>query len=174
MPFPTNTANKPCKHGHGVNRDRSGRCRECHRLQEKLRYRDDPLAFMARRAARGRAPSQTVEARQKWNRDNAVKIILHGARLRAKKDGCVCTVKEKDITVPEFCPVFGVRLQRGVKRRTDASPSLDKIIPALGYTPGNVWVISWRANRIKNDATLQELEILVCKLREISKMPWEL
>lgn len=166
MAFPTSTANRPCKHGHGVDRDKSGRCRVCHRLQEKLRYRDDPVAFMARRTARGRPPSQTVEARREWNRNNAVKLILHGARVRAKKDGCPCIVTEVDIVIPEFCPVFGVRLQRGVKRRTDASPSLDKIVPERGYVPGNVWVISWRANRIKNNATLEELRMLVRSLTE--------
>ena len=41
------------------------------------------------------------------------------------------------------------------------SASLDRIEPARGYTPDNVWVISWRANHIKADASLGELEILV-------------
>ena len=39
----------------------------------------------------------------------------------------------------------------------DASPSIDRIIPTLGYVRGNVIVVSLKANRIKNDATPDEL-----------------
>ena len=45
------------------------------------------------------------------------------------------------------------------------SPTIDKLIPSLGYTKGNVWVISRRANMIKSDATLEELELLVGNLK---------
>jgi hypothetical protein len=37
------------------------------------------------------------------------------------------------------------------------SPSLDRIKPELGYVPGNIQVISARANVMKNDATPEEL-----------------
>lgn len=46
------------------------------------------------------------------------------------------------------------------------SPTLDKIIPALGYVPGNVWVISHRANTIKSDASLEELKTLTANLEK--------
>ena len=45
------------------------------------------------------------------------------------------------------------------------SPTIDKLIPSLGYTKGNVWIVSRRANMIKSDATLEELELLVNNLR---------
>lgn len=44
-------------------------------------------------------------------------------------------------------------------------PSLDKIIPKLGYVKGNVWVVSNKANRIKSNATIEELELLVKNLK---------
>ena len=46
------------------------------------------------------------------------------------------------------------------------SYSLDRIDSSKGYIPGNVWVISRRANAIKSDATLEELELLVKNLKE--------
>jgi hypothetical protein len=61
--------------------------------------------------------------------------------------------------VPDKCPILGIELfisEKGVGR-TDNSPSLDRIIPSLGYVKGNIAVISQRANRIKNDATLEEI-----------------
>lgn len=44
-------------------------------------------------------------------------------------------------------------------------PSLDKIIPKLVYVKGNVWVVSNKANRIKSNATIEELELLVKNLK---------
>jgi hypothetical protein len=46
---------------------------------------------------------------------------------------------------------------------------------ALGYVPGNVMVVSWRANTLKGNATLAELQTLVANfavitaLREVRK-----
>lgn len=47
----------------------------------------------------------------------------------------------------------------------DGSPTLDRIVPDKGYVRENVWVISGRANRIKNDATIEELELIAEALR---------
>lgn len=41
-----------------------------------------------------------------------------------------------------------------------SSMSIDRIDPALGYTPENTWLISQRANRIKNNATIEEFEMI--------------
>lgn len=40
-----------------------------------------------------------------------------------------------------------------------SSPSLDRIDNRMGYVPGNVWVISWKANRMKSDASMEELRV---------------
>jgi hypothetical protein len=47
------------------------------------------------------------------------------------------------------------------KAQSDSSPTLDKIDNAKGYTKGNIIWVSSRANRIKSDATLDELEKLI-------------
>ena len=57
------------------------------------------------------------------------------------------------------------RLRRLEREKQFDSPTIDKLIPSLGYTKGNVWVISRRANMIKSDATLEELELLVGNLK---------
>jgi hypothetical protein len=44
------------------------------------------------------------------------------------------------------------------KPHRDNYPTLDRWDNAKGYVPGNVFVISWRANRIKWDCSLVELE----------------
>jgi hypothetical protein len=55
-----------------------------------------------------------------------------------------------------LCPVFGVKMLWGKNNDFD-SPSLDRFIPCKGYIKNNVSWISERANRVKTDATLQEV-----------------
>ncbi len=65
------------------------------------------------------------------------------------------------LPLPDSCPVLGIPLFVGPSGGGDNSPSIDRIIPAEGYVPGNVIVVSLKANRIKNDATVDELRKVV-------------
>ena len=75
------------------------------------------------------------------------------AREHAKQLGVPCTITIHDIHVPEVCPVLGIPLVRGQGRLHDASPTIDRIDPRGGYTPDNIAVISFLANKVKGDAT---------------------
>jgi hypothetical protein len=92
---------------------------------------------------------------------DAAHLMLWGAKKRAREDGVPFGITVADIEIPECCPLLGIALERAQGFRTGASPSLDRIRPELGYVPGNVWVISFRANQIKSDATLDELRAIV-------------
>ena len=70
----------------------------------------------------------------------------------------------EDIVLPEVCPVFGTPFEEN----TPFAASLDRIDSSQGYIKGNIQVLSARANTLKNDATLDELEKLVAYLRQIS------
>jgi len=61
----------------------------------------------------------------------------------------------------DFCPIFHTQLEWGRAKmgRGKMKPNgaqLDRIIPELGYVIGNVAFISHRANRIKDNGTMQE------------------
>jgi hypothetical protein len=60
----------------------------------------------------------------------------------------------------EACPVFGTTFVM-FDKTSSQSPALDRIIPDLGYVKGNVVYISARANRIKYDATAEELRLVL-------------
>ena len=94
-------------------------------------------------------------------------ILLKSARHRAKQKGVPFDLELEDIVVPEFCPLLNIRLEVGNGRPIPASPTLDRIKPELGYVKGNVIVISHRANCIKSDATLDEIELLCINLRSL-------
>ena len=85
--------------------------------------------------------------------------MARDARRRAQKAEVPFGITKDDITIPTHCPILGIPLVRALGRGgpSDNSPTLDRVRPEEGYVPGNVIVISLRANRIKSDATVQEL-----------------
>lgn len=95
--------------------------------------------------------------RKKAKRDNPIRFLLMAARSRAKSSGLPFNLTMDDIVIPMFCPVLGIKLEISDGYQRDASPSLDKIVPERGYVKGNIVITSWRANRLKGDATVDEL-----------------
>lgn len=90
--------------------------------------------------------------------DAIARALLKSSRYRAKRDGIRHTLILSDIFVPSHCPVLGLRLQPSTTgRAAPNSPSLDRINSRKGYVPGNVVVVSWRANELKKNATLVEM-----------------
>lgn len=80
------------------------------------------------------------------------------AKRRAKQKGLPFNLEVKDVPViPDCCPVLGIPIRTATCRQNDNSPTLDRIIGQFGYVKGNVRIISWRANMLKRDATLEEL-----------------
>jgi hypothetical protein len=82
--------------------------------------------------------------------------LLTCARKRAKDNKLPFSITKEYMLIPNICPALGIPIERNKGKMQDSSPTLDKIIPELGYVPGNVAVISWRANRIKNVGTAAE------------------
>lgn len=129
----------------------------------------------------------------RWHRDNAaeripkivanvnrqrrahpMRGILASAKCRAKKAGMEFSITLDDVPVPEFCPVLGIKMISGMGIGSyppldvrDRAPSIDRINNSLGYVPGNVVVVSYRANRIKSNASLEELEAIASFYRKI-------
>ena len=60
---------------------------------------------------------------------------------------------------PAFCPILGIPINYEVYG-LECSASLDRIDSGLGYVDGNVRWVSTRANRLKSNATLNELFLL--------------
>lgn len=100
--------------------------------------------------------------------DGIARTLLRNSRYRAKRDGIRHTLKLSDIVVPTHCPVLGIRLRVSQGRASPSSPSLDRIDPRRGYTPGNVVVVSWRANEIKKDSLPDELDRVASFYRQLS------
>lgn len=87
--------------------------------------------------------------------------LIHWSRDRSKINKVPHTITVNDFEVPDICPVLGIPLKVGKGKATWNSPTLDRILPELGYVAGNVVVISNRANQLKTNASFLELKKLV-------------
>lgn len=127
---------------------------EARRAYNKEYYANNRAEHLsAMKARRGRLLSEDPV---KYRRQR----MLESARNRAKNINIVCTISLDDIEAPTHCPALGILLDYRAKGKTHAganSPTLDRLVPSLGYVPGNVAVISMRANSIKHNATPREV-----------------
>jgi hypothetical protein len=75
-----------------------------------------------------------------------------------------------NFTFPITCPIFGMPLVYNRDCPKDNSYSIDRIDSTKGYTIDNIVVISYKANRIKTDATLDELKQIVSFYENLSNL----
>ncbi len=108
--------------------------------------------------------STKIRQIEKLNRDwkvDAAKLLYKNIKSRCKRTGREFSIELEDIIIPEKCPVFGFELKREDKQTWMSAPSVDRIDSSKGYIKGNVTVVSRRANILKRDATVEELELLL-------------
>ena len=82
-------------------------------------------------------------------------------RKRARDKGLPFNLEPIDLMLPEMCPVLGIKLVNNRGKAKDNSPSVDRMIPSLGYIKGNICIISHRANMLKNSASVAEMEAIL-------------
>lgn len=92
-------------------------------------------------------------------------------RKRAREKSVPFNMRASDLllpttsALPEFCPIFPhIRLDyaQGPDRRLWAS--VDRVVPALGYVTGNVWVVSQAANTWKSNGSNPQERAIITKL----------
>lgn len=143
-------------------------CKECeHAIQnspEKLARRNELRKKKRENEEYRLACNLKDKETRHSNEDSIKKAILRTAKARAKKKGIIFDITIDDFNLPDKCPLLGIPLAVNYDTSSDNSYSLDKIIPELGYVKGNVWIISNKANAIKSNASLEELQLLVKNL----------
>ena len=123
------------------------------------RRRDQLKATDLEALKRADAAKRARDPRTFWAR-----ATINAVRVRSKKQGWPCDLTWDYLLsiVGDACPVFGVPYDftGGTKRFKPNSPSVDRIDPAGRYLKSNIVVVSMRANAIKRDATIEELQKL--------------
>lgn len=147
-------------------RRRNQEYRDKHREEILAARRQDYVTrrevYLSRAKRWREANRDAVLEQEKQRRKARVEYRLwHGARKRAIERGLPFTIALTDIKVPDVCPVLGLKLEVAEGKVRPNSPTLDRIIPSLGYVPGNIAVISQKANTMKSDAGVAEVRALL-------------
>jgi hypothetical protein len=134
--LPVTAFYKQPKGKHGVHSS----CKKCHDKQSRAHGKANPVL------------RQTTH-------------MTSNAKKRARKKHLEFNIDREYVRslVVTHCPILGTPLEWSTfhgKGTVPNSPSLDRIDPVKGYVKGNVWIISSRANAIKNDATHEELKLV--------------
>jgi hypothetical protein len=99
-----------------------------------------------------------------------LQALLNASRQRAKEKGLEHTLVKEDLKelfpVDNKCPVYGFDLEWNSGGFRETSPSIDRIDSTKGYTKDNIQIISWKANRIKGYASVEDLEILLAYMKQ--------
>lgn len=100
---------------------------------------------------------------------NPARRMCELAKARAKIKHVAFTISVSDIVIPKTCPYIGIPIFTGEGKSCHNSPTLDRIVPSLGYTPGNIIVVSHQANATKGDATPSQLRSIANAVEKVMK-----
>ena len=137
------------------------------RCANRTREQKEMAAEAQRRRRAGFTPEQKEAAAaysRQWGRAHPKRQMFSSKRAQAQLAGLEFSLIFDDIHFPERCPILGLLLDysfggKGGRNHAD-SPSFDRINPGLGYVPGNVAVISMKANTMKSDRTAEDLRAI--------------
>lgn len=137
------------------------RCSSC------LAFKSPDDFYNNGRTATGRDSRCKTCLRKKYDasKSDPRKYFFDRVRQRAKAEGTEFTITIADVFIPTHCPILGILLTPVGEKISASTPSLDRVDSSRGYVPGNVAVISMKANRMKGDATIEELDRIAAWMR---------
>jgi len=138
------------------------KCRDCdleYQTKRRLENKDQLLDY-----------SRAYQANRRKDFDYRLQMLLNASKQRSKKKSRENKLTLQDIkdTFPKngLCPIFGIKLVFGDAGFRENSPSIDRLDSKKGYTKDNIQIISWKANRIKKDASIEELELILAYMKQ--------
>jgi hypothetical protein len=96
--------------------------------------------------------------RREKHKQNPLVMMCRQAKTRARKRGLEFNISPEKLSIPSICPVLGIPLFVSSGSACYNSPTLDRIDNSKGYIDGNVVIVSFKANTIKNAASVEELK----------------
>lgn len=139
-------------------------CKKCVAIAKK-EWRQDTGRYK-------KGPHQLISFEERCATDSILRramILRQGILKRSKEKNLPCDLEILTVSYfnqilrsNSFCKCCGIELDCSFKDQVnDRSPTVDKIVPTLGYVISNIAIICWKCNVIKKDATLLELKSLL-------------
>lgn len=88
----------------------------------------------------------------------ARKAMFENSKRRAREQGLSFSLDMGDTLLPAKCMVFDTPF---VFDSMWDRPTIDRIDNSKGYEPHNIWIISYRANTVKNHLNPEQLKQLI-------------
>jgi len=91
-------------------------------------------------------------------------LMFTAVRSRARKRGLPFDLttewleSELTLALESGCPLLGIEISMDAAPRSPGSPSIDKFRAELGYVQGNCWILSFAANDMKHDMTIDFMQ----------------
>lgn len=131
--------------------------------QKLVRERNPKKSNASAKASYDRNKETRLESRRIKHEKFPWTTMIQTAKRTARKQNLPFDLDndylESIFPKDNMCPVFGFEFTISKQKESrDRSPSLDKIIPKLGYVKGNITIVSLKANRMKNNGTLEDLQ----------------
>jgi len=144
-------------------------CLDCRNEQTKLWKLKHPEA--CKNFQNKEKEKKKDESYQKKISDRAIEIrrdfpertLLYAAKQRAKEKGFEFNLEMSDIIIPKVCPILKIKLY--YCNCCKNTPTLDRVDNEKGYVKGNIRVISYLANTMKNNATYEELMLFAKNIK---------
>jgi len=142
-------------------------------------YLKNKTKILVKQKSRYKDKKQEIQEYQQQyytSKDGKITRFLFSAKKRAKAKNLEFDIDLDFLrkTAPNTCPVFGFELDwnswgASNGKAQDNSPSIDRIDSSKGYVKDNVIWLSWKANRLKNNATHAELFTIANWLKTITE-----
>lgn len=143
---------------HAKKLEHSAKYRETHKEQIK----EYSTLYNARPEVIERKASWYQEKMTNMSKEERLKLMVKRAQDRARLKNVKFDISWEDVKHVTVCPILEIPLNWGETTneggRNIDTPSLDRIVPELGYIKGNVRIISNLANMMKNSANRKQLE----------------
>jgi len=160
------------KLGHGSNRVPADSSISIDKIDNTLGYTKNNIIIVSWLANKLKSVSSHNELKVMYEKFNLIPIIddeldvplsykkgiITKARKRAKRKGLIFNLELSDIKISKLCPILNIPLEIQKIIHSDNSPSLDRVDNLLGYEKGNIRIISFWANTIKNNASYSNFE----------------
>lgn len=164
----------PCIHGHSGERFvRNNSCVQCHKQhQSETEIAKRKLRGLKKKGRPRKYPDLLGPPKPKRKTFTPITDVERWiVRSKRKKYGArkELTLEEYKKLIVKYCPLLELELiyewPRGWSL-PDNYATLDRIDSTKGYELGNVQIISYRANTLKSNATLEEVERLAKNWRQ--------
>lgn len=124
-------------------------------VRQRKMDKDDAVRKDAYISKWGVAPEDKGE--RKDARYQVMRAAYRNKAKNAKAVGIEFSIPFGEMEFPDVCPVLGMPLVYGGRQHQDNCATYDRLDPKKGYVSGNVNIISYRANRLKFNGTLDEI-----------------